>query len=468
MRIGVFPFLNHNGGGIYQYSLAILRTLNEWETDDQLFVLTLNDNHPIPPYLDRDKWEFKPLQLQLDRGNPKTLNIFRRIVGEGIHRDSWRRLRRALNGNLNRANGSVSDLDVVRPRPAINEMFRKWKLDLVFYAWPTPLSFETQVPFIMAIHDMQHRLQPEFPEVSANGEWESREYCFRNSARHATLLVADSEVGKEDILHFYESHVTSEQVKVLPFLPASHPNGNLLSSDGTRVRTFYALPERYLFYPAQFWPHKNHLRIVQALHLLRETRDLTAPIVFCGSHTGEIREHTFKEVMSFSSSVGLEKQIHYLGYVPDQDVSAIYAHATALVMPTFFGPTNIPILEAWAHGCPVLTSDIRGIREQVGNAALMVDPRSVNAIAEGIHRLWTDDSLCANLTRFGRRRLGSYTPNDFQERLIAIVEEAKTRVRLKSVKSHVGGEINPKQTTFVTPPEFKQGPYSGIDEKERF
>jgi len=464
LRIGVFPFLNHNGGGIYQYSLAVLRALNEWETDDQLFLVTLNDNHPIPPDLDRDKWEFK----RLYQHKFKTLDVLRRIVGEGIHRDGWRRLRRVLEGNLKRANGSASDLDVVRPRPVVSEMFREWKLDLAFYAWPTPLSFETHVPFIMAIHDMQHRLQPEFPEVSANGEWESREYCFRNAARHATFLVADSEVGKADILQFYRSHVTPEQVKVLPFLPASYPNGNSLSSDGIRVRTCYDLPERYLFYPAQFWPHKNHLRIVQALHLLRETRDLTAPIVFCGSHTGEIREHTFKEVMSFSSSVGLEKQIHYLGYVPDQDVSAIYAHATALVMPTFFGPTNIPILEAWAHGCPVLTSDIRGIREQVGNAALMVDPRSVNAIAEGIHRLWTDDSLCANLTRFGRRRLGSYTPNDFQERLIAIVEEAKTRVRLKSVKSHVGGEINPKQTTFVTPPEFKQGPYSGIDEKERF
>src|SRR5262249_48312964 len=105
--------------------------------------------------------------------------------------------------------------------------------------------------------------------------------------------------------------------------------------------------------------------------------------------------------------------------------------------PTFFGPTNIPILEAWAHGCPVLTSDIRGIREQVGNAALVVNPRSVNAIAEGIHRLWTDGSLCANLTRFGRQRLDSYTPDDFQERLIAIGEEGKGRIRLKSVKRHV-------------------------------
>jgi glycosyltransferase involved in cell wall biosynthesis len=67
----------------------------------------------------------------------------------------------------------------------------------------------------------------------------------------------------------------------------------------------------------------------------------------------------FREVMSLSCQLGLEKEIHYLGYVPNEDMSGIYAEAVALVMPTFFGATNIPILEAWAFGCPVLTSDIR-------------------------------------------------------------------------------------------------------------
>src|SRR5438093_13324996 len=113
--------------------------------------------------------------------------------------------------------------------------------------------------------------------------------------------------------------------------------------------------------------------------------------MFCSSPTGEIREQAFREVMSLSSQLGLEKEICHLGYVPDEDMSAIYARAAALVMPTFFGPTNIPVLEAWAFGCPVLTSDIRGIREQVGDAAVLVNPRSVEAIAEGIYRIGTDE-----------------------------------------------------------------------------
>jgi glycosyltransferase involved in cell wall biosynthesis len=281
----------------------------------------------------------------------------------------------------------------------------------------------------MAIHDLQHRLQPEFPEVSANGEWEWREYRYRNGTRCATLLLADSEVGKEDILNFYGPYgVTPDQVKILPFIPACYLATDVSQSERQRIRTLYRLPERYLFYPAQFWPHKNHARIVQALGLLKQEHGRKIPVVFSGTCTGEIREHTFREVMSLSSQLGLEKEIHYLGYVPDEDMSGIYAEAAALVMPTFFGPTNIPILEAWAFGCPVLTSDIRGVREQVQDAGILVDPRSAEAIADGIYQLWTDENLARSLADLGRQRLASYTPDDYRQRLVAILQEAKIRL----------------------------------------
>jgi glycosyltransferase involved in cell wall biosynthesis len=309
-------------------------------------------------------------------------------------------------------------------------------VELIIYPSPNPLSFETGFPYVMAIHDLQHRLQPEFPEVSANGLWETREYCFRNGTRCATLLLADSEVGKEDILNFYGPYgVTPDQVKILPFLPACYLATDISQSERQRVRTVYRLPERYLFYPAQFWPHKNHTRIVQALGLLKQEHGLKIPVVLCGSYDGEIREPTFREVMTFRSQLGLEAEILYLGHVPDEDMSGLYAGAAALVMPTFFGPTNIPILEAWAFGCPVLTSDIRGIREQAQDAAILVEPRSAEAIADGIYRLWTDENLTCTLADLGRQRLTSYTPDDYRRRLIKILEEAKTRVRMQKPRS---------------------------------
>jgi glycosyltransferase involved in cell wall biosynthesis len=286
-----------------------------------------------------------------------------------------------------------------------------------------PFSFESGVPFVVAVHDLQHRLQPHFLEVSANGEWEHREYVFPHAIDRATLVLADSEVGREDIISLYGS--PEDRVKVLPFPP---PIAVDVSDDeARRVALKYELPDLYGFYPAQFWPHKNHARIVQAVAVARD-RGVDITVAFAGSHTGGIREQCHAEVRRLVGELGLERQIRFLGYVPDQDVPPLYAGARALVMPTFFGPTNIPVLEAWQFGCAVLSSDIRGIREQVGDAGVLVDPGSVEHLAEGLVRLWTDDSLYADLVRSGSERVARYTFDDFADRLRAILDEAAQRL----------------------------------------
>jgi glycosyltransferase involved in cell wall biosynthesis len=427
MRIGILPPVNPASGGIYQYSLTMLHTLEAWRSDgceDEFVVFARSVPHPALVSMTGHGWTLKPLTPP-PSWQQRALNVLRRVVGEGPHREAWRWLRQARLWDKT----PLPDPDVVRSRPDMKCWLHRCGIDLMLYPVPTVLSFEIGLPYVMAIPDLQHRLQPEFPEVSANGEWERREYHFRNGARYATLLLADSEVGKEDILNFYGPYgVTPDRVKVLPFIPACYLTLDVSESERQRVRATYSLPERYLFYPAQFWPHKNHIRIVQALGLLKQAHQLKIPVVFCGSYDGEIRERTFREVMTFRSQLGLEGEILYLGYVPNEDMSGLYAGAAALVMPTFFGPTNIPVLEAWAFGCPVLTSDIRGIREQAGNAAVLVDPRSVEAIADGIYQLWNDASLRHILADEGRQLLATYRPGDYRQRLIEILEEAKVRV----------------------------------------
>jgi glycosyltransferase involved in cell wall biosynthesis len=408
----------------------MLRSLYEWNatgSDDEFVIFATESLPPALSCFNGHFWTVKSLTVvQPASVREQTLNVVRRIAGEGPHRQVWRRLRAMVQDNADR----------VVSRPDITQQFHDSGVELCVYPYPLALSFESQVPYVMAVHDLQHRLQPEFPEVSADGQWESREHLFRNGARYATLLLADSEVGKEDILNFYGPYgVSPDQVKVLPFLPASYLVQDISETERQRVRDAYQLPERYLFYPAQFWPHKNHVRIVQALGRLKEEHGVKIEIVFCGSHSRTIREETFREVLSLSRQLGLEKQIHYAGYVPDQDMSGIYAEAVALVMPTFFGPTNIPVLEAWALGCPVLTSDIRGIREQAQDGAVLVDPRSVEAIADGIYRLWTNDNLAQTVVQRGRQLLAAYTPADYQERVIEIVEDAKTRVRQRKYRT---------------------------------
>lgn len=313
------------------------------------------------------------------------------------------------------------------PEPRYSEGLRNWYrshgVDLMFYPAPEARAFEAGVPYVMAIHDLQHLLQPEFPEVSAGGEAETREYVFRHGATHASAVLVDSATGKEDALQAYGGFGLSEgAVHVVPFLP----------SVTTRTRTellSYELPRPYLFYPAQFWPHKNHGRLVGALELLvREGRDVH--LVLSGSHSGRLRTRTYRSAMKESRRRGLTERIRYLGYVAEDQLAALYREAAALVMPTFFGPTNIPVLEAWEFGCPVITSDIRGIREQVGDAGILVDPRSTAAIAAGIRRVLDDDGLRRRIVAAGRRRLGAYTPEDFRDRLADALMAARRRASI--------------------------------------
>ncbi len=429
-RIGYVPFLDKAGGGVYQYSLAALRALEEMAGPLSLDVIVLSGRGACLP-----REAALPHLMCAPLAAPsrvrEALQRLTDLLAGGEIRAAIRWPLDLARAKWNSRHRKVSrDPDQVFARPLARSWLQRLKIDLMLYAAPTTLSFGAGIPYVMAIHDLQHRLQPEFPEVSSKGEWEAREYLFRNGARYAAALLADSETGKEDILNFYAPFgVTPDRVHVLPFVPPPYLRTIVSMDERQRVRDRYRLPERYLFYPAQFWPHKNHLRLVQALALLKETKGLHIPIVFCGSHSGEIREHAYKMVMDAAHDGGLAKQIQDLGYVPEEDMSALYACAQALVMPTFFGPTNIPVLEAWALQCPVLTSDIRGIREQVGDAAALVDPRSVEAIAEGILRLWTDDGLRADLARRGGLRLAAYGPRDFSRRLAAILNEALDRAR---------------------------------------
>ena len=424
MKIGLVPTLNPSFGGSYQYALAMLDSaikLSRENHDANTFVLFVR---PEDSRILRSLETIRGIQIvPYGSLSDKLFAWAKAWVGQGVIRETLRKLRQ--QATRKRLRGP----EQMRRGTELGKWLRQHKIDWVLYTASDSISFESGVPYVMPVFDLQHRLQPEFPEVSAGGEWDEREYLYRNGTCNATLILADSEVGKEDILEFYAPYgVTPDRVKVLPFLPAPYLSTDVSLGESMRVCKLYGLSERFLFYPAQLWPHKNHVRIVQAIGLLKEEKAVEVHVVFCGTYSGEIREQVFQEVMSEAHRLRIAHQIHYLGYVPNETMSVLYAEALGLVMPTFFGPTNIPILEAWLFGCPVLTSDIRGIREQVGDAGLLVDPHSVEAIADGMRRLWEDDVLRSELAQRGTQRLATYSTQDFCAKLAEIIEEANLRV----------------------------------------
>jgi len=179
----------------------------------------------------------------------------------------------------------------------------------------------------------------------------------------------------------------------------------------------FGLPAHYLFYPAQFWAHKNHVLVLEACKIIRDESGWDIGVVFTGADKGNlnyVREH--------SDRLGLEKCVKFLGFVEKEDILELYKGAACLVFPTFFGPDNLPPLEAFALGCPVIASDIPGAREQLGDAAILVSPTNERAWAKAILGL-RNDEMRTQIINAGLAFAAKADWDEYGQRLLDSVNE---------------------------------------------
>lgn len=296
---------------------------------------------------------------------------------------------------------------------AFSPFYRQMKpLDCDLWVYPATDALGYQLPFpaLLAIHDLMHRYERRFPEVAGGWRYPVRENRFGALARWARGILVDSAVGREHVVACYGVEAT--KIHILPFVP---PRYIFAQHDAGDVVARYGLPHKFFFYPAQLWSHKNHKTLISAAALLKD-RIPDIHFVFTGKG-----RHTYDELVAHARMLGVENHITFLGYVPDEDLPALYRAARALVMATFLGPTNIPPLEAFACDCPVAVARVYAMPEQLGDAALYFAPRSAEDIALVLDRLWHDDALCEDLKARGRERLGNWTQAHFAQRFGEIV-----------------------------------------------
>lgn len=315
------------------------------------------------------------------------------------------------------AASAVTDLPIIGNRLRVTNRFqraiRNLGIEVMWFVGPSYL--EVNIPYIFTVWDLQHRLQPWFPEVSANGEWRRREKMYGTAIPRASVVIVGTEAGKAEAVHFYRAPV--ERVKIIP-----HPTPsfalNAPKDKKEEVLTKYHIPKGYLFYPAQFWPHKNHAGLLLTVKILREQHGLTLPVVFVGSDMGNL-----PYVRRVVDELDLSAQVYFLGFVPQEDLVELYRNAFALTYLTFFGPENLPPLEAFALGCPVIASNVSGAKEQLGDAALLVDPRNEEQVAMAVKYLYEDLELRRTLAQRGFERASRWTGQDFVRSVFSILDE---------------------------------------------
>jgi glycosyltransferase involved in cell wall biosynthesis len=275
-------------------------------------------------------------------------------------------------------------------------------------------------PFIVTVWDLSHRDYPDFPEAYADRNFERHDRSLRKSLTRALAVVANSPSGARRIASLYQ--VDPGRIIELPFLPSlavrRHAAG-VRAATAEVVRRKYKLPTRYVFYPAFFYPLKNHLYLLEGLVALERQYGIILDVVLCGGGPPWQRSKVEQQV----EALGLTERVHFLGWILDEDVPALYEGALALVMPTYSGPTNLPPLEAVTLGCPVIYSDLPSFRDQMGDAALYCDLGDVSSLADHLAALIQDSALRERLQKAGRKLAAEVAKIDYGERLRPILDK---------------------------------------------
>jgi glycosyltransferase involved in cell wall biosynthesis len=380
-KVGVFLDVKPESGGAYQFCQTVLHAVSGLAPDQWRPVAVYTD--PLwKPHVDRLK-----ISAAYASKGIWGLLACRRISG-WIPMAWWRSTCRYFH--------------------PISKMLDRFACDLWIFPAQDTWTYLMPVPAVGVVFDLMHRYERRFSEVSERGIYQSRERHYKNMCRWAKGLLVDSEIGKRHVMESYG--VEPGRVHVLPFVVPDH-----ITQSRPQNKSSRRLPSKYIFYPAQFWEHKNHRRLIEAVFLLKKKLpDLN--LVFVGS-----KKNGYSAAFDLVQRLGLTDKVHFWGYVPDFDMAPIYRKARAMVMPTFFGPTNIPPLEAITNGCPVAVSKIYGMPEQLGDAAIYFNPSSVEEIAHAVERLWTDDELCRELARKGLVQSSKWTQAHFAQSLSDIM-----------------------------------------------
>lgn len=255
--------------------------------------------------------------------------------------------------------------------------------DVVFPVMRPPRRRPAGVGLVGWLPDFQHVTHPQF---FSERERAMRDRSFAAVAERCDVVVLSSEAVRADFEAALPAH--RHKVRVLPF-----PSRYAFTAPGgtaAEARAHYHLPERYLLCANQFWAHKNHLLLIEALRVLRE-RGTVVPLVLTGllADYRDAGNALVSDLMQRTAAYGLHEQVHVLGLVPAAHLDGLLRGAAAVVQPSASEGWNTTVEDAKALGRPLLCSDIAVHHEQAPAAALFAfEPASV---ADAIAALWSGD-----------------------------------------------------------------------------
>jgi glycosyltransferase involved in cell wall biosynthesis len=267
---------------------------------------------------------------------------------------------------------------------------------------------------VVTVHDLGYL---HYPQAHRPADRRYLHWSTRWNARQATAVLADSEATKADLLAAYRVPAGKVRVVYLGFALECGAQAERAGEAGA------APSRRYLLYVGTLQPRKNLARVIDAFAQIARRPELSGVQLVLAGKQGWLYDDLFAQ----AARLGLADRVQFPGYIADADLPALLSGALAFVFPSLYEGFGIPVLEAGACGVPVITSNTSSLPEVAGDAALLVDPHDVNAIADAMHRLVTDEALRRELAGRGRENVKRFSWEKCAAETLAVLEAAARR-----------------------------------------
>ena len=360
-KIGVYLSVGPHAGGSFQYCLSVLKYL---ETLDKKKVKIL-------AFVTNNAWDkILKKNIKITKLNkPNKIELILNYLSIFVPANLIKFLLSKLSFNVRTLNSS--------------------KCDYLIFPSQENMASKINIKSITMIHDLMHRYERNFKEYDFLTRFK-RDILYRQICNHSYKIIVDSSIGKKQVIESY--NIRKKKVLISEFEVPHY----LKKSKIKNIFKKYSLPRRnFIFYPAQFWEHKNHINLLKAFNLIQK-KIKNINLVFVG-----VNKNSLIDVKIEIDKLNLSKKVFILGYVSQNDMYSFYKKASLTSFVSFCGPTNIPPLEAMFTGCPLICSNAYGMKKQIKGGGLLINPSSYGDIYKKIILVLKDKKIKKRIIRRG-------------------------------------------------------------------
>ena len=352
-KIGLYLSVGPRSGGSFQYCLSVIKYLHSFDSK----------NYKIKAFIFDDLWKNKLNKnidlIKLDKISilGKFLNFISFFFPDIINKILYN----FFHPNIKILNNSGCDV--------------------IIFPSQEGLSSKIKINSITMVHDLMHRYEAKFEEYKIISRIK-RDYLYKAICKNSSKIIVDSKIGKKHVFDSY--NVEKDKIIIAPFEVPHY----LEKSKIRNIFKKYKIPKKkFIFYPAQFWEHKNHINLIKAFNLLQnKINDINLVLV-----GGE--KNNLKKVINEILNLKLSDKVFILGYIDEKDMYSFYKKASLMSFVSFCGPTNIPPLESMYLGCPLIYSNVYAMKNQVKNGGLFINPYSYKDIYRKMFTILTNKNL---------------------------------------------------------------------------